>query len=89
MVTDPFIQLFQCWSIDLIGQLLTTIHKNPQTITAIDYATEQPIAKAIPKADEKTIAEFIYNEIYMHYSISQEIFTNDDKNLWRGTEVFQ
>ena len=84
MVTDPFIQPFQRWGIDLIGRLPTTIHGNRWIITAIDYATGWPIAKAIPKADEETIAEFIYNEIYMHYGAPQEIFTDGGKNLWGG-----
>jgi hypothetical protein len=41
-----------------------------------------PIAKAIPKADEGAIAEFIYSEIYMHYDTLEEIFIDGGKNLW-------
>ena len=38
-------------------------------------------AKAILKAIKETIAEFIYDEIYMHYDAFQEIFTDEGKNL--------
>src|SRR5437667_1114883 len=67
LVIDPFIQPFQRWGIDLIGRLPKTINGNRWIITAIDYATGWPIAKSIPAATEDAIAEFIYNEIYMHY----------------------
>jgi hypothetical protein len=84
VVTDPSIQPFQRWGIDLIGRLPETTSGNRWIITAIDYATGWPIAKAIPKATEDAIAEFIYNEIYMHYGAPQEIFTDGGKNLWGG-----
>lgn len=78
------IQPFQRWGIDLIGRLPKTINGNRWIITAIDYATGWPIAKSIPAATEDAIAEFIYNEIYMHYGAPQEIFTDGGKNLWGG-----
>ena len=84
IVTDPFIQPFQRWGIDLIGRLPMTAKGNRWIITAIDYATGWPIAKAIPKATEEAIAEFIYEEIYMHYGAPQEIYTDGGKNLWGG-----
>jgi hypothetical protein len=84
LVTDPSIQPFQRWGIDLMGRLPKTNDGNQWIITAIDYATGWPIAKAIPKATEETIADFIYDEIYMHYGAPQEIFTDGGKNLWGG-----
>ena len=84
IVTDPFIQPFQRWGIDLIGRLPKTAKGNRWIITAVDYATGWPIAKAIPKATEEAIAEFIYDEIYLHYGAPQEIFTDGGKNLWGG-----
>ena len=84
LVSDPFIQPFQRWGIDLIGRLPKTKDGNRWIITAVDYATGWPIAKAIPKATEEAIAEFIYSEIYMHFGAPQEIFTDGGKNLWGG-----
>ncbi len=84
VVTDQFIQPFQRWGIDLIGILPKTANGNRWIITAIDYATGWPVAKAIPSATEDAIAEFIFHEIYMHYGAPQEIFTDGGKNLWGG-----
>ena len=77
LLADPIIRPFQRWGIDLIGRLPKTMDGNRWIITAIDYATGWPIAKAIPAA-------FIYNEIYLHYGAPQEIFTDGGKNLWGG-----
>jgi hypothetical protein len=82
--TPRTIQPFQRWGIDLIGRLPRSKDGNEYIITAIDYATGWPIAKAIKRATEDEIADFIFHEIYMHYSASQEIFTNEGKNLWGG-----
>src|ERR1700689_1692661 len=84
LISDPFIQPFQRWGIDLISRLRTTMNGNRWIITAIDYATGWPIAKAIPVASGEAIADFIFTEIYMHYGAPQEIFTDGGKNLWGG-----
>jgi Integrase zinc binding domain len=84
VVTDQFIQPFQRWGIDLIGRLPKTTNGNRWIIAAIDYATGWPIAKAIPAATKEAIAEFIHDEIYLHYGAPQEIFTDGGKNLWGG-----
>jgi hypothetical protein len=82
LVTDQWIQPFQRWGLDLIGVLPKTRQGNRWIITAIDYATGWPIAKALPEATEEAVAEFIFSEIYMHYGAPQELFTDGGKNLW-------
>ena len=84
VVTDPYIQPFQQWGINLIGRLPKTAHGNKWIITAVDYATGWAVAKALPRATEDAIADFIFHEIYMHYGAPQEIFTDRGKNLWGG-----
>ena len=32
---------------------------------------------------KEIIADFIFNEIYMHYKAPQELFSDEGKNLWR------
>ena len=85
LAMDPSIQSFQWWGIGLIGRLPKTMDGNRWIITTIDYATDWPIAKAISKATEEAIAEFIYDEIYMHYGAPQEIFT--DGGRWKEPMV--
>jgi hypothetical protein len=84
VITDPFIQPFQRWRIDFIDILPKTVNGNRWIITAIDYATGWLVEKAIPSAIEDAITDFIFHEIYMHYGVPQEIFTDGGKNLWGG-----
>ena len=82
--TSRFVQPFERWGIDFIGRLPKTRSGNRWIITAIDYATSWPVAKAVAVATEDVIADFIFDEIYMHYGAPQEIFTDGGKNLWGG-----
>ena len=82
--TSQYVEPFQRWGIDLIGILPKTVNGNRWILTAVDYATGWPLAKALPVATEDAIAEFIFQDIYMHYGAPQEIFTDGGKNLWGG-----
>lgn len=72
---------FDRWHIDLIGQLPATPNGNRWIITAVDYATGWPIAKAIQKADQITIADFIHDEIFLPYGAPKELLSDMGPNL--------
>lgn len=85
---------FQRWGIDLIGRLPTTPNGNRWIITAIDYATGWPVARAVPDATEEVIAEFLYRDIYAHYGAFTELISDNGPNLLSGvvrhfTELIQ
>ena len=50
-------------------------------MTAINYATEWSVAKAIKNATEEKLAWFIYNNIYVNYDTPREILLNNRTNL--------
>jgi transposase InsO family protein len=72
---------FQRWGIDFIGICPTTPHGNRWILTAIDVATGWPLAKAVPEADEETVAHFLYEEIYCRYGAFQELLSDNGANL--------
>jgi hypothetical protein len=78
------IQPFERWGIDLIGRLPTTPNGNRWIITAIDYATGWPVAKAVPDATEEAIGQFLYEEIFVHYGAFKEIISDNGPNLMAG-----
>ena len=41
-----------------------------------------PLLRSFAGLRKKAIAEFIHDEIYIHYGAPQEIFTDHEKNLW-------
>jgi hypothetical protein len=67
---------FRRQGIDLIGRLPKTKDGNRWILTAIDYATGWPIAKALLEATEEAIVEFIFKEIYLQFGAPQETFTD-------------
>lgn len=72
---------FERWHIDFVGQLPTTPSGNKWLITAVDYTTNWPIAKALPVASKESVADFIYNEIVMKFGCPIEIVTDRGSNL--------
>jgi transposase InsO family protein len=78
------IQPFERWGIDLIGQLPTTPNGNKWIITAIDYATGWPVAKAVPDAKQETVADFLHNDIFANYGAPREILSDNGPNLLGG-----
>jgi hypothetical protein len=52
----------------------------------IEYVTGWPVARALKKATEEEIAQFIHEEIYTNYSAPRKIISNNGPNLI-GTNV--
>jgi hypothetical protein len=71
---------FERWSIDLVGILPKTPHGNRWIITAVDFATGWPVAKALPDAKATTIAAFLYDLCCM-YGVPREILTDLGANF--------
>ena len=49
---------------------------------AVDYATRWPITKAVPNTTLSVLADFVHNNIYMHYRVPKKIITDCGRNLW-------
>ena len=75
---------FERWGIDLVGRLPTTPNGNRWIITAIDYGTGWPVARAVPDATEEALAQFLYRDIYAHYGAFTELISDNGPNLLSG-----
>lgn len=75
------LQPFERWAIDLIGILPTTPHENRWMITAIDYATGWPLARAVKDAKTEIIAAFVHEEMFRHYGSPRELLSGNGANL--------
>src|SRR6266498_1242478 len=62
---------FQRIGIDIVGPLTITKKGNRYIVTAMDYFTEWPIAKAIKEATTKTVSKFIYEKIICEHGCPQ------------------
>jgi transposase InsO family protein len=75
------IQLFESWSIDLIGILPLTMNGNRHIITAIERSTSWPVVHALKDGTSKSVTNFINDEIFSVYGIPNEILTDNGSNL--------
>ena len=75
------LQIFDRWAIDLIGILPQTHAGNRWIVTAIEYLTGWPIAKALPDAKAERVAAFIHEEIAMVYGPPKELLSDNGSNL--------
>ncbi|GET62386.1 DDE-type integrase/transposase/recombinase [Rhizophagus irregularis DAOM 181602=DAOM 197198] len=64
-VIEPFYQI----GIDVVGPLPVTKRNNRYMVTAMDYFTKWPEAKALETADAKEIARFIYEDIICRHGL--------------------
>ncbi|CAD6923626.1 unnamed protein product [Tilletia controversa] len=81
VVADTTIQPFERWGVDLIGKLPSTPDGNRWIVTAVDYATGWPLARALPDAKAERIAEFIHNEVFMNFGAPRDFITDNGENL--------
>ncbi|KAG2212941.1 hypothetical protein INT45_002311, partial [Circinella minor] len=72
---------FERWHLDFIGELPKSTKGNRWILVAVDYATNYPIARAVPVASSKAVADFLYEEIVMRFSCPKEIVTDRGANF--------
>lgn len=77
VATEPFAR----WGLDSIGILPKTKNGNMWIIVAIDYATNWPVAKALPEATATAVAKFLYEDIMAPYGCPKEILMDRGANF--------
>jgi hypothetical protein len=69
-------QAFDRLGIDIVGPLKPTTMGKRYIVVATDYFTKWPEARAIEKADAKTVAWFLYDEIICRHGCPREILSD-------------
>jgi len=69
-------QPFECWGIDIMGELPRSMHGNRFIIAAIDYATGWPVTQAVPEVTAPTVSEFLYN-LVMEYGPPRTLISDN------------
>ena len=67
------IEPFEKWALDFVGNISPMSRKKKHILVCIDYVTKWVEAKALFRATEKSVVEFIYEEIFTRFGVPIEI----------------
>jgi hypothetical protein len=70
------IEPFEKWALEFVGPISPMSHRKNYILVCTDYVSKWVEAKAIFRATEKSILEFIYEDIFTRFSFPREIVTN-------------
>ena len=69
------IEPFEKWALEFVGPISPMSHKNKYILVFTDYVTKWVEAKSFFRATEKSVVEFIYEEIFTRFGVPREIVT--------------
>ena len=75
------IEPFEKWALDFVGPIYPMYRKKKYILVCIDYVTKWVEAKALFRATEKSVVEFIYEEIFTRFGVPREIVTDQGTQL--------
>ena len=70
------IEPFKRWALDFVGPITPTSKGKSYILVCMDYVTKWIEAKALPRATEQAVADFLYEDIFTHFGVPREIVTD-------------
>eukprot|EP00253_Pinus_taeda_P035345 PITA_35345 len=67
---------FEKWALDFIGPINPTSKGKKYILVCTDYVTKWVEAKALVRATEQTVVNFLFEEIFVSYGVPREIVTD-------------
>jgi transposase InsO family protein len=69
------IESFEKWALDFVQPISPMSHKKNYILVCTDYVTKWVEEKTLFRATEKSIVEFIYEDIFTSFGVPHEIVT--------------
>ena len=70
------IEPFERWALDFVGPIIPMSRKKQYILVCIDYVTKWVEAKALYQANEQSVADFLFEDIFTHFGVPREIVTD-------------
>ena len=70
------IEPFEKWALDLVGTINPSSHKKSYILVCTDYVTKWVEEKALIRATEQPVSNFLLEDIFVHFGIAREIVTD-------------
>jgi len=77
MSLQPQLQIepFENWALDFVGRINPPSKQKMHILVCTDYVTKWVEAKPLPKATEDTVANFLYEDIFVRFGVPRGIVT--------------
>ena len=70
------IEPFEKWELDFVGPINLESKKKRYILVCTDYVTKWVEAKAVPRATEQVVVDFLHEDIFTQFGIPREIVTD-------------
>ena len=70
------IEPFERWALDFVGPITPASKGKSYILVCTDYVTKWIEAKALPRATEQAVEDFLYEDIFTRFGVPREIVTN-------------
>jgi len=74
--TQVLVEPFEKWALDFVGPISPMSRKKKYILVCTDYVTKWVEAKALFSATEKSVIDFIYEDIFTRFGVPREIVTD-------------
>jgi hypothetical protein len=71
--TQVMIEPFEKWALNFVGPISPMSRRKNYILVCMDYVTKWVEAKALFRATEKSVVEFIYEDIFTRFGVPREI----------------
>ena len=70
------IKPFEKWALDFVGPINPMSRRKKYILVCTDYVMKWVEAKALYSANEQSVVDFLFEEIFTRFGVPHEIFTD-------------
>jgi hypothetical protein len=70
------IEPFEKWALDFVGPINPMSRRRRYILVCTDYVTKWVEAKALYSANEQSVVDFLFEDIFTHFGVPREIVTD-------------
>ena len=67
------IEPFEKWALDFVGPINPASKKKKYILVCTDYVTKRVEEKYLPTVSEKSVVDFLFNDIFTRFCVPREI----------------
>ena len=70
--TQVLIEPFEKWALDFFGPINPPSKQKKYILVCTDYVTKWVEAKALPFANDKSVVNFVFEDIFTHFGFQEK-----------------